>query len=474
MKQARPVVRLLADILFVFGFILLIPAILAYFLDEKLMWPIFGGQALFCILFAAAVRRKTSTAGMKQYQASIALALAWVLISTISSIPFLVNGLNLIDALFESFSGWTNTGASMIADPGLLPYSLGLFRAMSQWLSGLGLVLMLVSLRGEAPQVMQRLFQVEGRFEDFNPSVWKMGRTIAFIYFGYTLAGFLGLWAAGVPPFHALTHTMTSLSTGGFSSNSVGIGIYGTIPTVILIFLMIIGGISFSSHQALIRGKFKKFIQNPEVQVFFLLLAVSYSLALLQMKLARLPVMENALSSIFYVVSAASTTGAHTLLPLPDMPDVFHFMLTLLMAVGASYGSATGGLKLWRLIILGKIIYREIRQPFYPQGAILPIRMGHNVIQEDIVGKAAGYTMLYMLIALLGSLVFMMFGHHALDSLFVVFSAQGNVGLTAMPAAMHFGMHPVLKLLLIFHMLAGRLEIFPLIFLFAAINKKNW
>lgn len=361
----------------------------------------------------------------------------------------------------------------MIPDPGQLPYSLGLFRAMSQWLSGLGLVLMLVSLRGEAPQVMRRLFQVEGRFEDFNPSVWKMGRTIAFIYFGYTLAGFLGLWVAGVPPFHALVHTMTSLSTGGFSSNSVGIGIYGALPTVILIFLMIAGGISFSSHQALLSGKFKKFIQNPEVKTFFGLLAISSSLALLQIKIARLPVMENALSSIFYVVSAASTTGAHTVLPLTKVPDVFRFMLTLLMAVGASYGSATGGLKLWRLIILGKIISREIRQPFYPQGTILPIRMGHHVIQEDIVAKAAGYTMLYMLIALLGSLIFMMSGFHALDSLFVVFSAQGNVGLTAMPSAMHYGMHPLLKSLLIVHMLAGRLEIFPLIFLFAALKNKK-
>jgi trk system potassium uptake protein TrkH len=473
-KEARPVARLLADILFMFGFILFIPAILAYVMKEQAMWMTFGGEGLLCILIAASTRRKTSTAGMKQYQGAIVLALAWIVISIISSIPFLVDGLGLVDSLFESFSGWTNTGVSMIPDPEQLPLSLGLFRAMSQWLSGLGLVLMLINLRGPSPQVMQRLFQAEGRFEDFNTSIWKMGRTIAFIYFGYTLAGFLGMWMAGVPPFHALTHTMTSLSTGGFSSNSIGIGIYGAIPTVIAIILMILGGISFSSHQALFAGNYKKFIQNPEVRAFAVILVVSSSLALLQMKLANLPVMQNALDSIFYVVSAASTTGAHTVMPLPEVPDVFLFLLTFLMAIGASYGSATGGIKLWRLIILGKIIFREVRQPFFPTGTILPIRMGHNVISEESVGKVAGYTMLYMSIALAGSLIFMMFGYRALDSLFVVFSSQGNVGLTAMPAAVHFGMHPVLKLLLILHMLVGRLEIFPLLFLFVGIRNRNW
>lgn len=472
-KSNAPILNLLADILLLFGFILIVPAILAYVLDEEVMLWTLGIEAALCILIAMPIRRATSSSGMKKYQGAIAIALAWVLISVISSIPFLVQGLNWIDALFESFSGWTNTGASMIADPEQLPYSLNLLRSMSQWLSGLGLVVMMLSLRGEAPRVMQRLFQAEGRMEDFNTSVWKMGRTIVLIYFGYTLAGALGMWAAGVPLFHAITHTMTSLSTGGFSSNSVGIGIYGAIPTVIAIVLMITGGISFNSHQALFSGNWKRFFTDPEVRTFGLILLVSSGLALLQMKLTNLPVLENALDSIFYVVSAASTTGAHTVLPLPETPDVFLFMLTLLMASGACYGSATGGLKLWRLIILVKIILREVRAPFYPEGTILPIRMGRNVISDEMAGKVAGYTMLYVSLGLLGSLVFMMFGFRALDSLFVVFSAQGNVGLTAMSAAMNFGMHPVLKGLLILHMLIGRLEIFPLLYLIVGIRNKH-
>ena len=456
-----------------FSFILLIPTILAYVMKEQVMWITFGMEAVFCFIVSLSVRRKTNTAGMKQYHGAIAIAISWTLISLIAAIPFRINGLTWIDSLFEAFSGWTDTGASMIPDPEMLPYSLGLFRAMSQWLSGLGLVVLLLSLSGGSPSVMRRLFESEGRHEDFNTSAWKIGRTIVIIYLGYTLAGVLGMWATGVPIFHAITHTMTSLSTGGFSSNSVGIGIYGAMPTIISILLMIAGGISFSSHQALLSGNFKKFIENPEVRTFAIILIISSALGLLQMRLANIPVMVNALDTIFYVVSAASTTGAHTTLSLPGTPDVFRFMLTVLMAIGASYGSATGGLKLWRLIILGKIIYREVRAPFYPSGTILPIRMGKNVIREDVVSKVAGYTMLYITVAMIGSLIFMMFGHTAIDSLFTVFSSQGNVGLTGMTAAMNFGMHPFLKLVLIFHMLVGRMEIFPLLFLIVALRDKN-
>jgi trk/ktr system potassium uptake protein len=473
MKKNQPIIRLYADILFMFAFILLVPAILAFVMGEQAMWITFSIEALLCFAITLVTRQKTSTEGMKQYHGAIAMALAWTSISLIASIPYRINGLTWIDALFEAFSGWTDTGASMIPNPEALPYSLGLFRAMSQWLSGLGLVMLLLSLRGNSPRVMRRLFESEGRQEDFNTSAWKMGRTIVIIYLGYTIAGALGMWATGVPIFHAITHTMTSLSTGGFSSNSIGIGIYGAMPTIISILLMIAGGISFSSHQALFSGNVKKFVQNPEVRVFAIILIFSSALGLLQMQLANISVTENALDTIFYVVSAASTTGAHTNLSLPETPGAFLFLLTVLMAVGASYGSATGGLKLWRLIILGKVVYREVRAPFYPSGTILPIRMGNNVIDEDVIGKVAGYTMLYITVAMIGSLIFMMFGHTALDSLFAVFSSQGNVGLTGMTAAMNFGMHPFLKLLLIFHMLIGRLEIFPLLYIIVGISNKN-
>ena len=133
-----------------FAFILLIPAILAYVLKEQAMWITFGIEAIVCFIITLIVRSKTTTTGMKQYHGAIAMALVWTIVSLIASIPFRVNGLSWIDSLFEAFSGWTDTGASMIPNPETLPYSLGLFRAMSQWLSGLGI--------GRTPSLTWRQF----------------------------------------------------------------------------------------------------------------------------------------------------------------------------------------------------------------------------------------------------------------------------------------------------------------------------
>ena len=125
----------------------------------------------------------------------------------------------------------------------------------------------------------------------------------------------------------------------------------------------------------------------------------------------------------------------------------------LLMISGAAYGSTTGALKLWRLMIVGQVIGREIKRPFYPAQAVLPIRMGSNRIHGKTVIQVTAYVLLYLALALAGSLIFMLFGYRGLHGLFTVFSAQGNVGLNTMPDAAYYGMHPLLKIQLIFHML---------------------
>jgi trk system potassium uptake protein TrkH len=201
-----------------------------------------------------------------------------------------------------------------------------------------------------------------------------------------------------------------------------------------------------------------------------IVIAVS-ALLVFEQYLADGQVAGRVLSSVFYTVSAVSTCGAGTTLPLSSVPDVYVFTIMLLMVSGAAYGSTTGALKLWRLIIVGRVIGREIRRPFYPAQAVLPITMGNNRIHGHVVIEVTAYVLLYMALGLAGSLVFMLFGHRSLHALFTVFSAQGNVGLNAMPDAVYYGMHPVLKVQLIVHMLIGRMEIFPLLYLFRGIRE---
>lgn len=471
-KNDIPIIlRLVADVLYVYGFLLLLPMGIGVFAREYPQALLFGGGAILFIPSFFVARRRLSVHGVTQHHAAIALALTWLLLSVLSFSPFLLSGMTWVDALFEAFSAWTDTGLTMIPHPEKLPISLSVFRILMQWISGLGIVLFMLFLRGAAPRAAHSLFQAEGRSEDFSLNIWHIGRTIVAIYVGYTLLGFAALWILGVPPFHALTHAITSLSTGGFSTNSVGVGVYGALPSLVAMGLMLCGGISFNAHQALLSGNIKKFFSNPEIRLLFLFIIGGTVLLLFELWLVEGHALDRVLESAFYVITTLSTCGAGTTMALSEVPDVYIFTLTLLMISGAVYGSTSGALKLWRLMVLGKVIQREIKRPFYPAGTIMPIRIGNTVIAEQLALQTAAYVLLYLLIAVLGSLIFMLFGYRSLYAMFTVFSAQGNVGLNAMPDALYYEMPVFLKLQLIFHMLIGRMEILPLLYVLRGIRE---
>lgn len=467
-----PVVAgILADIFYYFGFMLLVPLCVGLLTREWTFACVFGAGTLLFSVGLHYARQRIRTTGLNSRHAAIALALAWALLSMFSCVPFVLGGMSWIDALFEAFSAWTDTGLTMIPHPETLPVSLSVFRIVVQWVSGLGIVMFMLSLRGSSPRAAYSMFQAEGRFEDFSTDIWHVGRTVLLIYAGYTAAGFLLLWALGVPPFHALTHAITSLSTGGFSTNSVGVGVYGALPSIVAMALMLCGGISFSSHQALLSGDVRKFFRNPEVRTLLAVILGATALIVFQQWLLDRQVWEHVLSSAFYVITTITTCGAGTTVPLNAMPDAVVFTIVLLMLSGAVYGSTSGALKLWRLIIVTKLIGREIQRPFYPTGTVLPIKMGNNVIDEGLALQVTVYILLYLGIGLVGTLIFMLFGYRALYALFTVFSAQGNVGLNAMPDGLYYGMPVFLKLQVILHMLIGRMEIYPLLYFLRGVRK---
>jgi len=470
-RDATIIIRLVADVLQAYGFYLLVPLTVALVAAESSQAIAFGVEAVVLLPASWLIQRRTTSEGVQKRHAAMALALIWIAVSLLSAVPFLAHRMGVVDALFESFSGWTDTGLSMVPEPQALPLSLGIFRVLMQWASGLGIVILMLFLYGPSSRAAQSLFQAEGRFEDFTANVWRLGRTIILIYVGYTVAGFLALWASGLPPFDAFMQAITFLSTGGFSTNSVGVGWYGVLPSVAAMVLMLFGGISFSSHQALLSGDVRKFFRNPEVRALLVIVPVVSGLLVLEQWLTEGSVAGGALPSVFYTISAISTCGAGTTLSLSQAPDVWVFTLMFLMISGAAYGSTTGALKLWRLMIIGQVIGREIRRPFYPAQAVLPIMMGNNRIHGRTVIEVTAYALLYLALGLAGSLTFMLFGHRTLHALFTVFSAQGNVGLNVIPEASFYGMHPLLKLQLIGHMLIGRMEIFPLLYLIRGLRE---
>ena len=461
LRDWQAIVRLLADIGQGFGVFMLLAGLLALLTGDGPGTVSFLGLGLPVALASRYVRRRQVEGKATSRHAVLALALAWPTLSLLSLVPFVASGgMRWIDAAYESFSAWTDTGLTMIRDPSTLPVALGVFRIVIQWFSGLGIVMFMLSLRTSSAQDAYSLFQAEGRPETFSTDLWVIGRTVVRIYCAYTLLGFVALWAAGLPPLTALAHAITSLSTGGFSTNSVGVGIYGPVPTLIAMGLMLAGGISFASHRNLIAGQWAKFWRDPEVRLLLALIVVASGLVAAQAVLAGFHGL-GPLNSLFYVVTAVTTCGAGTIPTLSDVPATVQFTLLLLMVSGAAFGSTTGALKLWRLIVVAQVVAREVRRPLYPERAVLPLKVRGLTLSDSAAVTVLGYVSLYLALGVVGSLIFALFGYTPLESLFLVFSAQGNVGLNVLPDARYFDMPVLLKAQLILHMLLGRVEILP-------------
>jgi len=448
------------------GLAMLIPIIVSLAYNEELYATVFFAIGITLIIVFSIAKRAIGQKRVRMKHAIVSIAVAWILIGLISAVPFLFHRINPIDAYFESVSGWSGTGLSMIPQPENLPHALNFWRGFMQWLGGFGIVLMAL-LFYERPETAHHLFAAEGRNEEFSTSIGKIALTIVKIYLLYTLVGIALFSLSGMEIFDAIIHSFTSIATGGFSTNSTGVGFYGLSATLTCILMMVLGGISFESHYELTKLNFKKFYSNPEIRFFFGIIILSTILILINLFFAGKNYL---LDSLFYVVAAITGTGATTAISINSLPALSIFILIVVMIFGACYGSTTGALKLWRIIILYKVIRKEIHKVFLPPNSIVQIKIGDKIISDEASLKALSYMALYVSLIIIGSIIFMMFGYGIVDSIFTVASAQGNVGLTSLTSDIWFNMNPLLKIMLSLHMLVGRMEIIPFFVLIKGIG----
>lgn len=459
------VTQIIANMLRMYGVILIIPIIVSLMYGEWSYTKIFFITAVILTVGCSIIRRVIKTQECDVKHALISLALIWVIISLVSIVPFLYYDISFINSFFETTAGWSGTGFTLIQDPGILPHSLQFFRGFIQWLGGFGVVILVLILY-EKPKTAYVLFLAEGRFEHFSTDFMKIARIIVGIYAVYTAIGTFFMWLSGVPFFDALVHIMDIMATGGFSTNTVGIGIYGKIPMLTAIVFMYIGGTSFLSHYALVKGRVAKFFRNPEVRYMFAIFVVGSLIICLDLYFNK---KEEYFQGIFYALSALTTTGTGSTFSVDKFPPASMLILMVLMISGPAYGSTGGGIKIWRSIIILKVIRREILKPFLHPNAIIPLKIGNNVVDDETASKVASFVIVYIFLILIGSVIFMFFNYSLQDSIFTVASAQSNGGLLTISGPSWFGMHVVLKIMLILHMLIGRVEIFPFFILLKAM-----
>ena len=480
----RSVIRINAVLLTVLGVAMLVPASVAFgygedvsaFLISATMCAVIG---LSGWVFTRKHKKLTNKDGFT------IVTIAWVVTALAGSLPFYIGGFipNFTDAFFESMSGVTTTGATIIGNPltlpnlphGIesLPHGILFWRSFIQWIGGMGIIVFTIAILPLLGVGGVQLFRAEvpGPVADkITPRVRETAKYLWMVYFGFTLAETILLGVGGMDWFDAVCHSFTTMPTGGFSTNNASIAYYGnSYIHYIMILFMFFAGINFTLHFRAITGDVTSYFKDREFLYYLgITLCITLCISL------GLYVQGNSWShhhfrdSLFQTVSILTTTG-YTTADYELWPYFAQFILLLLMFVGGMGGSTGGGMKIIRVILILKYIAIETRQMLHAK-AIIPIRIGNRYISGDVIRNTVGFFLFYIFIFAATSLILSAMDLDLSSATGLAASAIGNIG----PAFGDFGptenyamLPDIGKWLLSFCMLLGRLEIFTVMVLFS-------
>lgn len=398
---------------------------------------------------------------------------SWIMAALFGSLPFIISGVlpSVIDCIFEAMSGLTTTGASVFSSVENLPHGILVWRSLTQWIGGLGIIMLFVTILPMLGIGASQLMEAEtpGQQERLTSRIRDTARTLWLLYLGFTVAGFIALVIAGLPGFDAFNVILATTPTGGFAPVS-SIGVYNNLAVeLILIFFMVASGVNFGLYYYLLwKGRPAKFFGNPEFKLYIGILAGCILLINWDLVAnAGIGIFEGLRQASFQTTSVMTTTGFATA-DFATWPHFSQAILLVLMVVGASAGSTGGGLKVIRLLVLFKYTYRRILLTFNPN-AVIPIKIGGNVISDKLISRSVGLTILYFAALWAGFLIMSAIGLDFVTALSSITSCLGNIGPalgTVGPMSSYADIPGIGKLVLLIAMLVGRIELFTLLVLF--------
>ncbi len=394
-------------------------------------------------------------------EGGIIVVISWVVACVFSAIPFmLLLGFNFTQAVFESVSGWSTTGLTLV-DVLSASHLILIWRSITQYAGGAGLaIIMLSAITGPSGT---GLAIAEGRTDQLVPHVRESAKRVMILYLGYAIYGIIAYVFAGMPVFDAVNHSMTAVATGGFSTRPESIGYWDSaLIDSITITLMILGNLNFLTAYLILKGKLGAVYRNGEIRVLFVSVCTGAFLILLFGVFDLYPTFSKALRvSVFECVSAISGCG-FTSTVYTSWRGIGYLVLTILMIIGGATCSTSGGLKQYRVYLLYKTVSWEIRKAILPPSAVIENYVwqgdGRDYIRDKRVVQAAAYIYIYILSFLIGTAVLACYGHSMTDAMFEFASAQGTVGLTV--GITRIDSPGILLWTEIFGMFLGRLEFF--------------
>jgi len=434
--------------------------------DPVLPYVASAGTALvYGLPIAATV--KPANRRLRVRDGFIVVTAAWVLASVFGALPYVFTGLlGPADAFFESVAGFTTTGSTVLTHIEQTPRALLVWRSLTQWLGGMGIIVFTIAVLPLLGIGGMQLFKAEvpGPVTDkLTPRIAVTAQRLWLIYLGFTLAAFVCLLAAGMGPFDAICHALTTLATGGFSTRDASIGAFGPTVQWLIVIFMVIAGTNFAVHYRLLAGRFAPVARDAELRLYLAMIALAS--AVVTWLLAEGGVTEETVrTAVFQVVSILTTTGFGTS-DYELWPALGQFVIFHLLLVGGMAGSTSGGIKTLRLLLGLSALRTFVWRLTHPH-AVRRVRYAGRSVPDDVVSGVAVFFLAYLSIAVIAGAIVAGFGYDVPTAMSAAFTAIGNVGpgLGSVGPTDNFAHFPTaVKLVLSFCMITGRLEVFTVL-----------
>ena len=463
---------ILGKILMIEGLLMLLPVIIGIFYREEQTIAFLIVGAVSFIIGLLGSWKKPDDFVFYLKEGCVTTALSWILLSVVGCLPFVLTDEipSFTDAMFETVSGFTTTGASILSDVECLSHATLFWRSFTHWIGGMGVLVFLLAV---IPLTGGSNFNLM-RAESPGPSVGKLAPKIRAtaailykIYVALTVAELILLLIFKMPAFDAITLTLGTAGTGGFGVRNTSITDYNIACQWIITIFMILFGVNFNAFYFLILRQFAKFAAMEEVRTYFIIVFTSTALITVNIVNTCKGVFDAVTKAAFQVAAVITTTGYSTA-DFDQWPTFSKFILVLLMFVGACAGSTGGGIKVSRFIILIKTFFKEILSYIHPK-SIKKIEMDKKPIEHDVIRATNVYMVTFLIIFVASAFLVSIEGEDLITTFTAVAATINNIGpgLSAVGPTQNFGFfHTGTKWVLIFDMLAGRLELFPMLILF--------
>jgi len=462
-------------LIFILGLTMVFPLLCGLYYKDQSIIPFFQSMVISLTvgLFLFILFRGQSGGHISQREGIAIVAFGWVAAGMLGAIPFYLGGVfdTLVDAIFESVSGFTTTGASVLTDIEAVPRGFLFWRSQIQWLGGMGIIVLSVAIlpflgvggmqlyKAEVPTPVPD--KLKPRISETSKILWKVYALISLAELALLLLGGMGF-------FDAICHTFTTMPTGGFSTKNASIAHFDSlyVDTVITIF-MLLAGINFSLHFQVLKGSTLAFWKDPECRFFLGVVLLLSMLVTVNVFGSVYEGIGDALQyAIFQVTSIITTTGYATA-DFEQWPAMTQLVILFCMFLGASAGSTGGGMKCIRIMLCFKYCYKELFQLIHPHG-VTRIKIGGKVVSEEVMRSILGFLALYMGLFVFCTILLSSMGVDLVTSISAVASSIGNIGpgLGLVGPADNYSIIPTSgKWLLAWCMLLGRLEIYTVIIL---------